>query len=294
MIRTIGDLVIAFDCEWIPDAKSARLLFPDTAVLSEEALLQKLWEANGATPENPQPFVRLMQSRVVSIAMMIRERKPHLPKEQQVSVKLVCLPKTPEVEESRDERKIVGGFLAATGSKQPQLVGFNSRNSDLRILVQRALALGIPAKGFLNRPAKPWEGVDYFGRDCDASVDLMDLIAGGYSGRNAAVSLHEAATLCGIPGKFGTHGDQVFEMWQQGRYREIVEYNCYDAITTYLLWLRLAWISGRFSEEEYEQEQELVRDYLMGLCEQPETAFLEAYITEWDRLLAIKESSHRF
>ena len=79
-------------------------------------------------------------------------------------------------------------------------------------------------------------------------------------------------------------------MWQQGRYREIVEYNCYDAITTYLLWLRLAWISGRFTTEEYEEEQGLLRDYLMGLCEQPETAFLEAYINEWDRLLAIKEA----
>lgn len=290
MIRNIGEMVIAFDCEWIPDADAARLMFPEAEGLPDEAALKMLWAANGATEENPQPFVRLMQSRVVSIAMMIREELRHLPEGERVKVKLVWLPKIPEDPAHRDERKIVGGFLSAVGAKQPQLVGFNSRNSDLRILAQRALALGIPAKGFLNRPAKPWEGVDYFGRDCDASVDLMELIAGGFSGRNAAVSLHEAATLCGIPGKFDTHGDAVFEMWQQGRYREIVEYNCYDAITTYLLWLRLAWISGRFTTDEYEQEQHLVRDYLMELCEQPETAFLEAYINEWDRLLAIRES----
>lgn len=288
MIRTVGDMVIAFDCEWIPDAASARLLFPEVANAPDEACLRALWEANGATEEQPQPFVRLMQSRVVSIAMMIREVKPHLPKEQQVSVRLAWLPKQPDDVAARSERDIIGKFVGAISHKQPQLVGFNSRNSDLRILAQRALMLGIPAKGFLNRPAKPWEGVDYFGRDCDASIDLMELIAGGFSGRNAAVSLHEAASLCGIPGKFGTHGDQVFEMWQQGRYREIVEYNCYDAITTYLLWLRLAWISGRFTTDEYQQEQELVRDYLMGLSEEPETAFIEAYINEWDRLDAIK------
>lgn len=290
MIRTVGDMVIAFDCEWIPDATSARLMFPEAEGMPDDAALKMLWAANGATDENPQPFVRLMQSRVVSIAMMIREYQPHLPVGERVKLKLVWLPKNPDDASFRDERKVVGGFLSAVGAKQPQLVGFNSRNSDLRILAQRALVLGIPAKGFLNRPAKPWEGVDYFGRDCDASVDLMELIAGGFSGRNAAVSLHEAATLCGIPGKFETHGDAVFEMWQQGRYREIVEYNCYDAITTYLLWLRLAWISGRFTTEEYEEEQGLLRDYLMGLCEQPETAFLEAYINEWDRLLAIKEA----
>jgi predicted PolB exonuclease-like 3'-5' exonuclease len=292
MIRTIGEMVIAFDCEWIPDAQSAQLLYPDAEGLSEAELLQKLWEGNGATEENPQPFVRLMQSRVVSIAMMIREVKPHLPKENQVELRLVWLPKKPDEPASRDERKVVGGFLAAVGNRAPQLVGFNSRNSDLRILAQRALALGIPAKGFLNRPAKPWEGVDYFGRDCDASIDLMELIAGGFSGRNAAVSLHEAATLCGIPGKFGSHGDQVFEMWQQERYRDIVEYNCYDAITTYLLWLRLAWISGRFSEDEYEAEQELLRQHLMGLTEDPETEFIGAFLEEWDRLQNIKDQIH--
>lgn len=287
MIRTVGDMVIAFDCEWIPDANAARLMFPDGAALSEADALKRLWEVNGATEENPRPFVRLMQSRVVSIAMVIREYLPHLPEGERVRLRLVRMPQEPEEAASRDERKIVGGFLSAVGKRQPQLIGFNSRNSDLRILAQRALALGIPAKGFLNRPAKPWEGVDYFGRDTDVSVDLMDLIAGGFSGRNAAVSLHEAATLCGIPGKFGTHGDEVFEMWQQGRYREIVEYNCYDAITTYLLWLRLAWVSGRFVKDEYEMEQTLLREYLMELAEHPETAFLEAYINEWDRLLAL-------
>ena len=131
--------------------------------------------------------------------------------------------------------------------------------------------------------------MDYFARDNDCSVDLMELIAGGFAGRNAAVSLHEAATLCGIPGKFGTHGDDVLALWRAGRYREIVQYNCHDAITTYLLWLRLAWVSGRFTTDEYETEQALLRDTLMGLCDQPETAFLEAYLTEWDRLTDLRE-----
>lgn len=290
MIRTVGDMVIAFDCEWIPDVASARLMLPEAEGVSDEAALEMLWAANGATEENPHPFVRLMQSRVVSIAMVIREFNAHLPDGERVSFKLVRMPMNPEDPANRDERKIVGGFLAAVGKRQPQLVGFNSRNSDLRILAQRALALGIPAKGFLHRPNKPWEGVDYFAREGDASIDLMELITGNFSGRNGAVNLHEAATLCGIPGKFGTHGDEVFEMWQQGRYREIVEYNCYDAITTYLLWLRMIYISGRIVTEEYELEQELFRDYLMGLAEEEETAFIGDYIDEWDRLQAIKDS----
>ncbi len=291
MIRTIGETVVAFDCEWIPDAASARLLVPDAEGLDEAALLDRLWALNGATEAEPRPFVRLMQSRVVSVAMLMRVA-PKTPGGTP-ELRLVWLPKDPDDPACRAERKVVGSFLAAVGRSHPQLVGFNSRNSDLRILAQRALALGIPAKGFLNRPAKPWEGVDYFARDNEASIDLMELIAGGFSGRNAAVSLHEAATLCGIPGKFGTHGDEVLALWQAGRYRDIVRYNCFDALTTYLLWLRLAWISGRFATDEYENERALLRDYVMGLCEEPETAFLEAYLTEWDRLEAIQESLDR-
>lgn len=291
MIRTIGETVVAFDCEWIPDAASARLLVPDAEGLDEATLLDRLWALNGATEAEPRPFVRLMQSRVVSVAMLMRVA-PKTPGGTP-ELRLVWLPKDPDDPACRAERKVVGSFLAAVGRSHPQLVGFNSRNSDLRILAQRALALGIPAKGFLNRPAKPWEGVDYFARDNEASIDLMELIAGGFSGRNAAVSLHEAATLCGIPGKFGTHGDEVLALWQAGRYRDIVQYNCFDALTTYLLWLRLAWISGRFATDEYENERALLRDYVMGLCEEPETAFLEAYLTEWDRLEAIQESLDR-
>ncbi len=287
MIRMIGETVIAFDCEWIPNAAAAQLLFPGSETESEDLLLEKLFAHNGATPENPQPFVRLMQSRIVSIAM-VRRVAPKAPGED-AKVDLIWLPKDALELSNCSERKIVGSFLAAVGRTQPQLVGFNSRSSDLRILAQRALALGIPAKRFLHRPNKPWEGIDYFAKDADYAIDLMELIVGAFSGKNAMLNLHEAATLCGIPGKFDTHGDAVLELWQAGKRQEIVQYNCFDAITTYLLWLRVAFVSGHFTADEYEREQDLLKEYLMGLTEQPETAFIEAYLEEWDRLTAIKE-----
>lgn len=288
MIRTINDTVVAFDCEWIPDASAARLLDPTMVDRPEAECLQTLWARNGATEEDPHPFVRLMQSRVVSIAMMMRTA-PKAPGGTP-ELRLAWLPKLPNDPASRSERKVIGGFLAAVGNRQPQLVGFNSRSSDLRILAQRAITLGIPAPTFFNKPEKPWSGTDYFGRDSEMSIDLMELIAGNVWGRSSVVSLHEAATLCGIPGKFDAHGSAVFDLWQQGRFEEIVHYNCFDAITTYLLWLRLAWLSGRFTTDDYENEQAILRDYLMGLCDQPDTAFLEDYLTEWDRISAIKEA----
>jgi predicted PolB exonuclease-like 3'-5' exonuclease len=287
MIRTIGDTVIAFDCEWIPDIPAARFIEQDAQNATDEQCLDILWLKNGATEETPHPFLKLAQSQLVSIAMMVR--KTPLAKGQPPELSLTWLPKNCTDKKQYSEKQIISTFLAAVERRKPQLVGFNSKNSDLRILMQRALILGIPAKGFLERPAKPWEGIDYFARDNEGSIDLMDLIVGGYN-RSATLNLNEICTLCGIPGKFDSHGNEVFDYWQQNKMDQIIQYNCYDAISTYLLWLRLAWISGTFSTSQYEEEVGLTRDYLMGLAEQPETSFVEKYLLEWDRLSALYES----
>ena len=161
-------------------------------------------------------------------------------------------------------------------------MGFNSRASDLKILFQRAVINGISAPEFCSRPDKPWEGVDYFSKDSDWNVDLMDCL-GGWSGRGAP-SLHEVAVLSGIPGKMDVSGDDVASMWMSGRWREIVEYNCYDALTTYLVWLRMAHLGGYISDEEYETEQMVFTNMLIEEAEKPGLAFLLKYLNEWNRL----------
>jgi predicted PolB exonuclease-like 3'-5' exonuclease len=61
-------------------------------------------------------------------------------------------------------------------------------------------------------------------------VDLKRIL-GGF-GRAVVPSLHESATLSGIPGKLDVDGNQVAELWLQGKLREIVDYNQFDALTT--------------------------------------------------------------
>ncbi|MDO5462629.1 MAG: hypothetical protein Q4F99_03985 [bacterium] len=287
MIRTIGDTVVAFDCEWIPDVAAARFLERDAALATDEQCLEILWLKNDATEENPHPFVKFSQSRLISIAMMTRKAPASsgLPPELSLS----WLPKDYSDKSLFDEKQIVSNFLTAIERRKPQLVGFNSKNSDLRVLMQRALVLGIPAKGFLERSKKPWSGYDYFARDNDGSIDLMELITGVYN-RAAAVNLNTICSLCGIPGKFDSHGDEVFDLWQAGKVEQVLQYNCYDAISTYLLWLRLTWISGTMSTLQYEDEVGYTKDFLMGLCDNPETAFIEKYLAEWDRLTTLYES----
>ena len=114
------------------------------------------------------------------------------------------------------------------------------------------------------------------------AYDLMDLVGG--RGRGYGCSLHEIANLCGIPGKLDTTGDDVAGLFYGGRVREIVQYNVFDALTTYLLWLRVEHFKGTFTTARYGQEQTRVRDLLATEMEKPGGAYLRAYADAWDAL----------
>ena len=159
-------------------------------------------------------------------------------------------------EASSGEADLIERFLSALGDRKPQLVGYNSMGADVRILVQRAVVLGLRCPKFASRPNKPWEGVDYFARGGDFHLDLKDYATPGWG--QGSPSLHELAVLSGIPGKMETSGDQVPAMWLEGRLEDIVAYNECDALTTYLVWLRMAHFAGHFTGEAYAREQEEV------------------------------------
>lgn len=277
MIPRVQECVWAFDLEWVPDPLSGRLVLDLPDSLSDAEVIQAMWQAGGATAETPRPFLKYAWCRIVSVSALqrrLRDGKPEL--------SLMWLPRSLDDSGENSETAILGKFLSAIGTHQPQLVGFNSRNSDLRIMAQRAVALGLSAEGFCRRPAKPWEGPDYFARDNPIHVDLMEIL--GSWGGKGMVSLHDMVTISGIPGKFDTGGAQVADLWLNGEWEKIVRYNCFDAISTYLLWLRMAHLAGHFSDVSYEEEQESVRQLLMSLAETEEGAYLEAYFDEWQRL----------
>jgi len=270
MIHTIADEVWAFDCEWVPDLQAGRTLYHLPDEVPAEEVLRVMWEQGGATPENPTPFLRTLLCRVVSIATVVRRTL----KTGETQLFLQALPENPD-DPAQDEPYILMRFLRdGLSVRNPQLVGFNSRNSDLRILTQRAIVNGLSLRNLSDRlDAKPWESLD---------VDLMEMIAG--FGKNYAVSLHEIATLSGIPGKLETTGDDVCGLWFSGHKREIVQYNCFDALTTYLVWLRMAHFSGRFDDAEYRLEQQRVRHLIEEKIQKPDGTFLRKYLDAWRAL----------
>lgn len=279
MIKDVKDRVWAFDVEWVPDPLAGRMLYDISDSASRREVLEVMWREGGATEEDPTPFLKTVLCRIVSIAAVERRVRA----DGEVSLHLLSLPRHPDAADEASEAEIVGPFLGAVGEHRPQLVGFNSIDSDLKILIQRGIVLGIQAPGFCARPAKPWEGIDYFARGSEWNVDLKEII-GGWG--KAVPSLHQIATLSGIPGKMDVDGNRVAQLWLAGELQQIVDYNECDALTTYLVWLRLAHFAGQFSDDRYAEEQQRVRDLLVTGAKDPENAHLAKYLAEWERLAA--------
>ncbi len=288
MLKTLADNVFSFDVEWIPDPQAGRILHGTSSEEDPESLrsaFESLWSSARKEGDAPdfQPYLKTILCRIVSLAVILRERTAG----GEANLKLVSLPVDPDDPEKSSEPVILSSFMKSVGRRKPQLVGFNSAQADVPIIVQRAIVHGLPGMGFSERPAKPWEGVDYFdARNSEFNVDLADAL-GQFRDRP---SLHQAATLSGIPGKIDVSGDSVAEMWLQGKLGEIVAYNEFDAFTTHLLWARVAHFSGLLSSGQYEHEQELVRQLLEDEIAEGNT-HLEKFVTEWDRLLDLTGQS---
>ena len=71
-------------------------------------------------------------------------------------------------------------------------------------------------------------------------------------------------------------------MWLEGRLLGIVAYNECDALTTYLIWLRMAFFGGFFCQVQYEKEQECVRNLLSTEGSLPGKEHLLEFLDAWE------------
>lgn len=275
----IPELCLFYDLEWVPDAAGARRLFDLPDETTEIDAMQQLWEH---TPQYeaermPRPFVKYMFSRVVSIAFLSR-RVVFRDGERAIEFGLNSLPRLPIDDEDVNEAEIIQQFLYFVGKRRPQLVGYNSAESDLQVLIQRGMINEVTAPEFCERPSKPWEGPDYFdSRNSEAHLDLLKKFSGGAM----TPRLDELAKLCGYPGKIDVKGDQVTDLWLARDITKIVEYNQIDTLNTYLVWLRLVYFAGKMSEEDYFDETEQFRAFLDAESEKEEKAFLARFTEKW-------------
>lgn len=273
MFKFVHNEVWAFDAEWVPDPVTGRIAYGLPRDMPDEEVLQVMWQQGGATEEDPRPYLKTVLCRVVSVAAVIRSQAP----EGTVSLRLHSIPS--DTDGALSEAEILNRFLTAIGRSKPQLVGFNSNGADLPILIQRGIAQGLHQPGFSSRPDKPWQGRDYFARHSDWSVDIKDHL-GGWG--KSTPSLHEMASSCGIPGKIDVDGADVVDLWRAGDIKSITSYNECDALTTYLVWLRMAHFAGLVSPKQYHAEQEQLRDLLRSKVQEGGAHHLERFLSLWE------------
>ena len=243
----------AYDIEWAPDPEAIRPLIGCSDGMTNEEVVAAAYQRQRdmKSLQDERPYLHTPLCSIASMAVVVRTRAVD---GNAVSVKLRSTL-------SRDcgESVLLKEFLGALAKTTPQLVGWNSSQADWWILVQRACRYGLSFPG-LARPAKPWEGADYFdARNGSHQVDLKQCL--GPMGRSSA-SLEEMAACFGIPCKVEASGEDVATLVAEGKHAEVLRYNEQDALTTFLVWLRAAHFVGLVKEprQDYDQVLALVED----------------------------------
>jgi 3'-5' exonuclease len=243
---------LIFDIETVVDGRLVqRVRFPDEPALAPaEAVTryrrQLLESSNGKSDFVPHTF--------------------HLP----ISIAIAKVAADLSLQEVRtlDRPKFRPQVIARTFWKgwqsygQPTFVTFNGRFFDLPVLELAAFRYGlsVPAWFQSTGPSYAQPRNRY---NATAHLDLQDVIS-----NHGAVMVNGGLNLCaqllGKPGKMGTKGHMVQELWEKGERERIDDYCMCDALDTYFIFLRTRVLAGHITLEE---ERKLV-DQGRGWIEQ--------------------------
>jgi 3'-5' exonuclease len=238
--------LLVFDIETIPDAEGLRKVWDLGPEVSDAAVVelasQRRRQATGSD------FLQPHLHRVVAISCALRERD---------SVRIWSLGSSAD-----GEREIVQRFFDGIEKYTPQLVSWNGGSFDLPVLHYRSLFHGIAGCCYwdVGDNNRDFRYNNYLGRFHTRHIDLMDLLA-GYVNR-AWAPLEDIARLCGLPGKLGMDGSQVWPAWKRGEIESIRNYCETDVANTYLLFQRFQLIRGLLTPDAYAKELALVRDFI--------------------------------
>lgn len=156
--------------------------------------------------------------------------------------------------------------------KKASLVSFNGRGFDVPILELMAYRYGHEASRHLT---------DKFGtrfRFGNRHLDLQEFMSNNHAIKMTG-GLNMLAKVLGLPGKMDTAGDQVYDLFKEGKMETINNYCFHDVLDTYLIFLRTRVMLGKIS---LEQEQK-IREQLFEYCKSDES-HAEAYKVYMDHL----------
>lgn len=240
-------MILTFDIETIPDDEAGKRLYDLEGIGHDEVAKAMLASRRLKVPD--ADFLPLHMHRIVAISVALRWG------EEQFLVKSLG-------DVDSDERELIRDFFKGIDSRTPIVVSWNGNSFDLPVLQYRAMIHSIPSKKYWDtgKFSNDFRYNNYMNRYHERHVDIMDLLA-----RNqlrAAAALHEIAILLGFPGKMGLDNKRVFETFLEGKVKKIRNYCEIDVLNTYLVYRRLQFVRGHDDREQYEQEIDIVRNWL--------------------------------
>ncbi|HXF79207.1 MAG TPA: 3'-5' exonuclease [Usitatibacter sp.] len=238
--------ILVFDIETVPDTAGLRKIWDLGPGVSDAAVVELASQRRRQATGND--FLPAHVQRVVAISCALRSDE---------GVRVWSLGSAAD-----SEADIVKRFFDGIEKYTPQLVSWNGSGFDLPVLHYRALVHGIPGCCYWDTGDndREFKFNNYLSRFHARHTDLMDVLA-GYQNR-AWAPLDEMAQLCGLPGKLGMDGSQVYAAWQRGEIEAIRDYCETDVANTYLLYQRFQLIRGALNPDAYQREVDLFRSFL--------------------------------
>ena len=251
--------ILVFDIETVPDAEGLRRIWGLGPEVSEEAVVDLATQRRRQASGND--FLPAHVQRVVAISCVLRSTE---------GLRVWSLGSSAD-----RERDIVQRFFDGVEKYTPQLVSWNGSSFDLPVLHYRALIHGIPGCCYWEQGDgdRDFKFNNYISRYHARHTDLMDVLA-GYVNR-AWAPLHEVAQLCGLPGKLGMDGSQVYGAWKRGEIEAIRDYCETDVANTYALFLRFQSIRGLLDPAAYAREVAVLREWIAAQPQPHWKQFLE-------------------
>ncbi len=239
--------VCAFDIETIPDVEGLRNLYGFPSNLSDGKVVENAHKLRKEETGNDSEFLQPFLQKIVAISCVLRNSSGSGDKLEIHSF----------WGKEKNESQLIKGFFHLIDTYTPKIVSWNGSGFDIPVLNHRSMINCVTTGGRLwNR-----EGRDsYLNRYHDKHLDLMDLLSMyQYSNR---CKLDDFAKMCGLPGKTSVAGNEIWNVWKEGRLQEIKEHCEVDALLTYLLFVKFQQLRG---ELNFEGEVSIVKEYLQKI-----------------------------
>ena len=159
------------------------------------------------------------------------------------------------------EQSIIQLFYDLVGANENCLVTWNGLLFDLPVLNYRALFNRVDAASY-------WQNELWH-------IDLKDVLANHNT--KAQGSLDSVAKSLSLPGKLNVSGDQVWDLYLEGRVEDIRNYCEHDVLNTYLIFIHYQAMIGKITNEELSSRIHSLKQLLSNREKQHFQLFLSAW-----------------